>query len=142
MFKFIVGLLIFASACISQTRLSSESPIVSLCWDNVSTDTAGVFLLYYREYPKSVAGDTLWNYITSTKKTLCDVQINNKKSVIFGVRLVIRGDTSLMHSSLDSSACSSLAGCESACTLPGPWYLNWPINKPNGVRFNKVSGKK
>jgi hypothetical protein len=122
MTKFLLSTLVIVFACFSQQKIITDSSITTLCWAG-STDTASVYLVYYRNY----TGDTTWNFMGSTKLTEYSCTKTNKKNVVFGIKTVVYDDTSNMHSSLDALAC--ISGTCTSCAS-GAWYLNWKIKAP------------
>jgi hypothetical protein len=123
-------LLIFllCCACISQTRETTDSTSVTVCWSNSTTDTAASYVVYYRNY----TGDTTWKVAGTTKQKEFVLSKPNMKAIVFGVRTIMYNDTSDMHTSLDSTACTD-GVCEGVC-VQGPWYLRWLPKKSKNLK--------
>lgn len=134
MFKFFMYLLIVSSFCCAQKRLVSDSTAVVLCWEDVQADPATSYLLYYKNFSSD---DTVWKYLGTTKLTNYSVARSTRKSIVFGVKSVLFDDTSLIHSSLDETACSSDDLVCGNCTELGPWYLRWLLRKPSKLGKRK-----
>lgn len=130
--KFLVVLSCFVSFCLCQPQaIATDSLDITLCWEGYPSDSA-VYLVYYR----NISGDTTWKGLGFTKESQLIVSKGNKKSVAFGIRTVLFGDTSDLHTSLEADACVRGA-CAVQCEQVGAWYLDWKIKKPRGIRKNK-----
>lgn len=129
--KLLTLLVLATCMCAAQSKHTTEEPTATVCWEGY-TDTSATYVVYFRNF---AGEDTTWNLLGTTKETEYTVTKSGKKSVVFGVRGVIAGDTSDLHSSLDSTACN-VGGCAAACTN-GPWYLFWKIKKPSKIAEKK-----
>jgi hypothetical protein len=119
-------------ACFGQTRITTDSVTITLCWD-AYPDAGATYLVYYKNYGVT---DTNWYFITNSTTPQCNVTKNSKKNVIFGVKTVLIDDTSDIHSSLDPAACLS-GTCAVTCTSQGPWYLQWKLRKTRNITVKK-----
>jgi hypothetical protein len=129
--KILLLLLCICCACVSQTRKPTDSMTATLCWTGYP-DTAASYLLSWRNFD---GPDTAWKIIGITKFTEYTMQKGAMKRVIFGARTILRGDTSDIHTSLDSTACLDGA-CTEACTQGG-WYLDWKLKRPSKIKMRE-----
>jgi hypothetical protein len=114
--------------CISQTKITKESVSTTLCW--VSDPAPDVkYIIVQRGYPT----DTGWALAGITDATEFKLLKGSQPDIVIGVRVICGGDTSEIHSSLDSTACSVNGQCGDECTANGPWYLHWKIGKPQRI---------
>jgi hypothetical protein len=127
-------LLVLGSLCFPQVKKDEDRTAVTLCW-NSSLDTSARYLVYFSRYN---SGDTTWRLIGTTKdKSYTVAKETFKGDIAFGVKVVYYQDTSLMHTSLESTACANPSiDCDSTCAT-GPWYLSWHIRKPDHIQYKK-----
>jgi hypothetical protein len=120
-------IVLLASLCSAQYQAQSKRSVIDLCWYG-NSDTSCVYILYYRPFYGS---DTTWRLLTTTKNQSISLSRNGlNKYVVFGVRAAVRGDTSDMHSSLDSTACQVEGATCDSCPQQGGWYVNFRTLPP------------
>lgn len=130
------ALLLLAVCCVGQQKIVTNLQSATICWEG-NKDTESLFLLYYRDYlpPESSteAPDTTWHLLGITKEMQFTFNKDAKRIIALGVRTVLYGDTSELHSSLENTAC--LSGACDVCSQYGAWYLMWKNEKPYGIRI-------
>lgn len=124
-------LLLLITVAFSQTELTTENTQVKLCWEGLAEDSAYYNLYYYNlSEPAPV-----WKPFTSTRDSSIIIDKIGQQQVVFGVQTVLFGDSSEIHSSLDTNACLVSVDC-SSCDSTGAWYLKWKkpkIKKPKYI---------
>jgi hypothetical protein len=120
-------------SCFAQSKKIEDSTAVGLCWSS-QLDSNGKYLVYYRKYNEA---DTTWTFLGMTTTKEYWVSKNDLKGdIVFGVKSIWYNDTSLMHSSLDNTACSEGNVCGDSCGQ-GSWYMNWHIKKAKNIKTKK-----
>ena len=127
--KLFFSVLILFCLCSSQHQIVTESSQVTVCWD--MPDTGGSYSVFWRNYS---GVDTTWKALGVVDTNFIIVDKGTKKEVIFGVRWLIDGDESDMHTSLDTTACFIADSCMAACDSTYSWYLDWNIAKPTAIK--------
>lgn len=131
-------LLMLCSLGFSQERKDEDRASITLCWAS-DLDTSARYMVYFNRYGTP---DTAWRLIgiTSTKEFNIAKE-TFKGDIAFGVRVVYYGDTSVIHKSLDATACANPSvDCDQNCTN-GPWYMSWRIKPPWGIQYKKKNDK-
>lgn len=126
-------LVLFVGTGFSQVRKDENRPSITLCW-HTALDTSARYMMYFNRYQ---SGDTAWRLITVTKNKSLEVAKEGfKGDIAFGVKTIYYGDTSLMHTSLETTACVSSINnlCDTNCTS-GAWYLSWRVGKPDRIQL-------
>jgi hypothetical protein len=117
-------------ACFSQIKKDEDRQQITLCWYS-DLDTNASYLIYYNLYRTA---DTTWRLLGTTKNKTFDVNKQAfKGDITFGVRSISYMDTSSIHTSLETTACTA-GVCDTMCTS-GAWYLSWHIKKPSRMKL-------
>lgn len=129
---FLLAVLVLCSAVFSQEQKVENRSSVTLCWVS-DLDTSARYIVYFNRHKSA---DTSWYALGTTKeKSFTVLKQSFKGDIAFGVKSVYSGDTSAMHKSIDTDACTNPnTTCDPNCTNGG-WYINWHIGKAKGLQI-------
>jgi len=131
-------ILVISCMCFGQKTIVVEDVKSLICWEP-SSDSSATYLVYQKEFKNNPDLQVPWVFVGTTKDPAIMVKRDKTKNVVYGVSYILYGDTSIIHSSLDSTACldSSLT-CTGDCSKTGAWYVSYALKK---LRRIKVSGE-
>lgn len=137
MIKILLLLMVIVLACDSQHVKSTYDDSVAICW---SVDSGCTSIVYQKAYDSDGAVEIgEWKTLGATTDTFLRVYRNGLQSVIFGVRSFYQGDTSEMHTTLDSTAC--ITDSDNQCLEQGWWVLKWSVLKPKLLKLIRFRRK-
>jgi hypothetical protein len=135
MLKTTLLLLLITFSCTAQTKVKREQVETDVCWSTPEYAPDGIrYVLLYRKYQ---VNDSVWKFLADADKNIATIRRPFFGKAELGVASVYNGDTSEIHSSLDSTACLESNRCNEPCLLSGPWFIYWSVSGPKFIRVKK-----